>query len=201
MNGEDESALVERAVSGDRMAARALVVRLMPVVRARVRLLLRRERAGTEASDDLVQEVWTRLLDDRGRKLLKFDAARGASFEGFVGMLATREAGNALREQRAQRRGGNVRVATTAPDTLASHSNDPGEHVSAAELQMRVRRFVEEELPVKGQLVFRYVFTDQLAPSDAARAMGVSPQVIYNWQHKIRSAVRAILSDAQPPPS
>ena len=195
----EEHALIERAVAGDRMAARALVTRLMPIVQARVRLLLRKERRHTDGTDDLVQEVWTRLLADGGRKLLKFDAARGASLEGFVGMLATREAGNTLREQRAQRRGGRAQVAAVTPDAVPSTSGDPSAHASASELQQRVRRFVEGELPVKGQLVFRYVFTDQISPSEAARAMGVTPQVVYNWQHKIRTGVRAILADGVGP--
>ncbi|MEO1172035.1 MAG: sigma-70 family RNA polymerase sigma factor [Myxococcota bacterium] len=195
---DQEHALIERASSGDRMAARTLVTRLMPVVRARVRLRLRQEMRANDSGDDLVQEIWTRLLANGCQMLLKYDASRGASLEGYVGMITTREVGNSLREQRAQRRGGHVRVVEFKPDAMASVEDDPAKHASASELQDRVRNYVEGELPPKGQLVFRYVFSDQLAPSDAARAMGVSIQVVYNWQHKIRSAVRALLEEEPP---
>ena len=91
----------------DRPGARDAFVRaLMPLVRARVLRVLR-SRAPTRLneSDDVVQTVWWVLWRDDARVLRAYSEARGASLEGYVGMVAEREAGHALQRVTALRRG------------------------------------------------------------------------------------------------
>ena len=190
----DDHALVRRAIAGVASAVEILIRRLMPVVRARVRRALGRggARLGPAEGDDLVQEIWLKLIDRSGAQLLEYDPARGASLEGYVGMIAEREAGNFLRRSSAQKRGGHL-VTVEPGAELPSSAPSPEESASASDLAARLGEHLEKELPARGLLVFRYAFTDELPPNEVAKILGVTVQVIYNWQHKIRAAARAFL--------
>ena len=198
---DDDSAFVRRALSGDRWARTKLIRRLMPVVLARVRRISSRS-GSTNSTDDLVQEVWLKLFAADGKKLLAFAPERGSTLEGFVGLIAEREAIRCLRTTGAKRRGGHLRMEST--DDRYGHSSplpDPAASPEAvtetSDLVTRLGDHLQENLPERGRLVWRFVFTDGLEPMEAARVMGVKVQVVYNWQHKIRGLAREFLARAQ----
>lgn len=172
----------------------------MPVVRARVSRCCLGRRSEV---DDLAQEVWLALLADGGGKLRAYDPDRGATLEGFVGVVAEREARQRLRMGMAKKRGGGAaHVSVTPGETattpaLADHRPNPEEQLTSQDLAERLGAYLEAKLPLRGQLVLRYVFTDGVSPPDAARAIGVNVQVIYNWQHKIRALSREFLTEAR----
>lgn len=172
----------------------------MPVVQARVFRQVRRG-ASSNSPEDLVQEVWKSLFENGGRKLLAYLPERGATLEGFVGRIAEREVQTILRGQNARKRGGHLK-----PIRLFEEGSGPGVPVRdpgaspeamtvASDLAAQLGEHLAATLPERGLLVFRYVFTDGLEPGQAARLLGVKVQVIYNWQHKIRSIAQAFLSN------
>lgn len=191
-------ALIDRALRGDATALAALVKRLMPVLFARVR-----RACGTTARahgaldvDDLVQEVWLALVDDDGKLLRAYDPSRGATLEGYVGMVATREVGNIRQRVSAKKRGAHLRAVEEAPDRPDSRPN-PEQDAASRQLAARLGAHLEASLPERGQLVLRYTFNDGLEPAEAAHTMGVSLQVVYNWQHKIRALAREFVGGAR----
>jgi RNA polymerase sigma factor (sigma-70 family) len=185
--------LVFRALSRDAESVSTLVGRLLPVIHARVRRALARRGLAIELAPDLVQEVWLALLASNGHALRQFDPARGASLEGYVGMISEREIGNRLQMQRAKKRAGHV-VSVEGTDMVdTSTRNNPESVVATAELATRLGQHLKTVLPPRGQLVFRFAFTDGLAPERIAVILGVELQVIYNWQHRIREAARQFL--------
>lgn len=188
----DDRRLIERALAGEPEAVEVLVKRLMQVIHARVRRQCLRARQGTEDLDDLVQEIWLKLLADGGARLSAFDPARSASLEGYVGVIAEHEASNLLRLRTAKKRGGHL--TAIQGDDLPAQSPGPEESVEAGELAARLGEHLEQALPPRGLLIFRYAFTDQREPDEVAKMLGVTVQVVYNWQHKIRAAARAFLS-------
>lgn len=188
--------LVERALAGEGEAVRALVHRLMPVIRARVRRLLRETRGGRLGptdGDDLVQEAWLALLKDDGRQLRAFDPARGASLETYVGLVAERTVRNARQKIVALKRGGDrVRVEDEdAPGRLASEAPGPEDVAASRQLAGALAARLREQLPERGWLVFRCLYTDGRPVDETAALLGVDRQVVYNWQHKIRRLARA----------
>jgi RNA polymerase sigma factor (sigma-70 family) len=193
MAGEDH-ALIRRAIAGEDQAVDLLILRLMPVIRARVRRALAKSgmRLGPSDGDDLVQEMWLRLIDDGGRRLLEYDAERGASLEGYVGMISERELGNLSRAVATKKRGGHL-VAVEAQEDLVADVPNPAETAEAENLAARLGEHLDRALPPRGRLVFRYAFTDDLPPNEVAKILGVTVQVVYNWQHKIRAAARDFL--------
>jgi RNA polymerase sigma factor (sigma-70 family) len=187
--------LVQRTLRGDRRATRQLVDRVAPIIRARVIRALRRWALGLDP-DDLTQEVWTGLLSDGGRDLLSYDPGQGSSFEGFVGMIAERLVYKRLRAATAQKRGGHLRAVPLDDAPLRAASN-PHQVAEARDLATRLGLHLEQALPARGVLVFRFVFQDGRSVQETADAMGVAPQVIYNWSARIKRSARDFLSAAQ----
>ena len=192
-------ALVSRSMRGDRRATQTLIERLAPIIRARVRRVTAVRRGRLDV-DDLVQEIWLGLIEHGGRALLAYDASRGVSFEGFVGMLAERQAHNALRREGAHKRGGHLELvdlddataspdATRAPEAAAS----PEALVEARDTAARLGEYLERNLPARGQLIFRYLYTDRCTPEETAEALNVSVQVVYNWTFRIRENARRFM--------
>lgn len=194
-DASDEHALIRRAMAGQGSAVAVLVRRLMPVIRARVRRSLMRQgkRLGPHDGDDLVQEIWLRLIDDSGRRLLAYDPSRGATLEGYTGLIAEREIGNLRQKAGAKRRGGNLVAVTSDDAKIPSAGASPEQQVEAQDLAARLGEYLEGELPARGRLILRYAFMDGLPPQQVAETLGVKVQVVYNWQHKIRTAARAFL--------
>jgi RNA polymerase sigma factor (sigma-70 family) len=191
---DDPHDLVERAFRGDSAARSTMVARLMPVIQARVRRRIGGARSLVEL-EDAVQEIWLRLVDARGEALRKYDAARGASFEGYVGMIAERELGNHLDKAKSQKRGGHMSaVGSQELEERPLSSLNPEEQAASREQIGLLAIHVEAELSANGQRVFRYLCTDGGAAADVASAIGVNVQVVYNWQHKIREIARRFMA-------
>jgi len=188
--------LVRDALAGEQAAVRALVRRLLPVIRAVVGHRLRR-RGGRAAGDldDYTQDIWLALLADGGRRLLAFDPARGASFEGYVGVVAEREFADRLRREGAKKRGGDhAQVDSETLDRVAGQGGDP-EAVTVARRQAEaLRAHLDSTLPERGRLVFRYLYVDGRGVAEVAATLGVKTQVVYNWQHRIRKEARTLLA-------
>ncbi len=194
--------LIRQALTGDEAAVQRLVRRLSPVLEARARVALARGATRGVELSDLVQDVWYALLRGNGRALRDYDPTRGASLEGYVGMIAAREIGNRLRLRAAQKRGSMAtHVDLEAGAEPPESGPTPEAEVAASELALKLGRHLMASLSPRGQLVFRYAFTDGMPPARVAEILQVDLQVIYNWQHKIRRVARDFLEsqDASKP--
>lgn len=185
--------LIERACRREPEATRTLIRRLLPVIHARVRRAQVHSRELAQRDErDLVQDVWLALFAQDGRQLRQWDPDRGATLEGYVGMVVERELSNGARSARAQKRQGRL-----VPLELAQHASErgptPETRALTRDTALRLADHLEENLPAKGQVVFRYLCTDELEADEVAAAMGVNRQVVYNWRHKIRQLARDFL--------
>ena len=185
--------LVVRALAGDSKASRTLTRRLIPVVRARTRRVLDRQGRSRDGVDDLAQDVWLWLIDRDGRALRGYDPERGKTLEGYVGLLTERQVLDRLRVAGAQKRGAGITHADV-DDTPIAAIEDPETRAIAQDLAARLGEHLQEALPPKGRLVYRYAWQDGLRPDEIARLMNVDRQVVYNWQHKVRATVRSFLA-------
>lgn len=181
-------ALVASAARGERAALRELTQRLLPVVRARVRRL-QAKRADLRALDtgDLIQQVFVCLLDDGARQLTQWDPARGATLEGYVGMISEREVGNSGQKVATRER---HEFTTDAQPDAPVEQPSPEAQVIARDSAVRLGAWLSEQLPARGQVVLKCLYADGLDPDEAAHALGVNRQVVYNWQHRIRALAR-----------
>ncbi len=189
--------LIGPALAGDQRAFERLFSGLEPVIRASVRRKLRdwhpAKTLGPYDNDDLAQEIWLILLKDDGKRLRAYDPNRGASLKSYVGIVAKTETGQLLRRQQAHKRGGGVQHHDLDEARGLTGGTDPEAWMIGRDLAERVRQQLLASLAPKGQLVYAHVYEDALSPAEAARLMNVTTQVVYNWQHKIRSIVRGLL--------
>lgn len=201
-HGDAEAArLVERAFAGRRDALRALTLRLLPVVQARVGVFFARRRGrpvGAADAADLVQDVWLALVAEQGRLLRAYDPSRGMSLEGYVGLLCRRELWKATQRQASEKRGGGSADADLdAVRPPADDAPTPEQQAVQRDLVDALWRHLDGELPARGRLVLRYLYADGLPAGEAAELMRVNTQVVYNWQHKIRTLARAWMAAQQ----
>ncbi len=193
-----DETLVGRALGGHRGAMRMLVRRLVPVIRSRVSGYLTRRggRLGARDIDDMTQDIWLKLLEDDGRLLRAYDAERGKSLEGYVGLTCRRELWRRARALGAERRGGGQADAPLeAAASAANEGPDPEAVAVGRDLLDGLHGHLHAALSERGRLVFALVYEDQMGPAEAAEAMGVKTQVVYNWMHKIRGLTRDYLGD------
>ena len=198
--GLEAASLVRRALARQGADFRVLAARLVPVIRARVRRRLAaygRTGIGAHEPDDLTQEIWLTLLDDGGRQLLAYDPHRGMTLEGYVGRIAEREVHNRLVAARAAKRGGDrTEVATDTLPEVPSAAGDPESQIAAQNLAASLSAHLEATLPERGRAILRFLYTDGRSVEEIARVLGIQPQVVYNWQHRIRGAAAAYLATA-----
>ena len=193
----DDRQLVSRAMAGRSADADELIRRLMPVIHARIRRWQRRAgRSSAFDTEDLVQEIWLKLIDAGGRRLLAYDPSLGASLEGYVGLLTERELGKIVRASNAQKRRAALESFSFKERELAADDPTPEAEAAARDLAARLSDHLELHLPARGKLVLRYAFIDELPPARIAQILGVTVQVVYNWLHRIRTTARAFLGSA-----
>lgn len=194
-----DSATIERAVAGDRAAMLALEKRVRPVIRSRVNYYLRNRRPpriGLEDAEDLAQAIWLELVKDGARVLREYNPELGMSLPGYVSLICRRELFRRTRALGAAVRGGQAQLVAIDGDVgPASTQSTPEETVEERQLLGSLWAHLRAELPPRGQLVMAALYEDGLSVADTATLIGASTQVVYNWQHKIRTIARAFVQE------
>jgi RNA polymerase sigma factor (sigma-70 family) len=189
---EEEDAderLVRAALAGDRSAQHALVTRLTPALRSCARRAAR--RSGVEMIADLEQDAWLLLFENGGRRLLAYEADRAVRLEAYAGMVAARGTANQLARMRTQKRGGGRPPAPLDVDPdVAAPEGDPERALACADALRRIGLRVVQTLGERGASIFRATCIEQRSPAEAAQALGVTTQVVRNWQVRIREIAR-----------
>ena len=186
--------LVEQAAAGHPNSRRLLFARLAPTIRARVHAELARKQSRflEHEKDDLVQEVWIDLLHDRLQKLRAWDPARGCSLESFVALLTRRRLSMLARKRW-------LAVRWQCPDVDADahparNECSPEIVVAAWSSAARIRQALEGQRSGHALAVFERIFEQNWSVEETAEHLGVTCQVVYNCNHKIR---RLALDDAE----
>lgn len=179
--------LIRRTLDGDAAAGQALARRVAPAIRARVLRHTRGRAVHGHSVEDLVHEVWCRLLAHDGRRLRGYDPAKGKTLDGYVSMIASQVLANVVEQHSASKRraAGGVGDLEEAQHTPAV---EPGPERLVADRQRMAAlwQHLEGSLPERGRLVLRLVYVDGMSVDEAAACLGVQRQVVYNWQFKIR---------------
>lgn len=177
---------LDRAMAKDAIAVASLIEALTPVVRARVaRALARcRGRAVSHDIDDLSQETFAALFVDDGRALRAWQPDRGLPFLSFVGFLAGRAAGMALR---ARKRDPRIEQPTEA-DSLALFcgARSTTAHLEARDELRHVLGQAQRRLSGTGWSYLQWLLLEDRPVSAVTRETGASADVIYTWRARIK---------------
>jgi RNA polymerase sigma-70 factor (ECF subfamily) len=198
--------LVRVALGGEPAALMALVGRLTPIIKARVARSLYRGLPGAMQQEvaDMTQDVFVRLLGDRGRALRAWDPAQGLTLEGFVRLVAQREVASIMRCKRR-----------------APFEQDPRDPLVLDEQPLSCRRSLDSEIAGRehfdllvarlgAQLtpraleLFQRLFVELQAPAEVALALDLSLDAVYQWRSRLAKTVRdnlaAARAESTPPP-
>jgi RNA polymerase sigma factor (sigma-70 family) len=204
--GESLVDLVADAVARRPAAARRLVELLHPVVQARVARVLGRNVAATSRGlrqevDDMSQEVFAFLFEDRAKSLRAWDPARGLSLENFVGLLAERKVISILRSGRQNP----LREDPTLSEALDRETAAvPGPEPAAfsRELLEVLLDRLRLALSPLGMHLFELLYVEERTVEEVAAIAHMSNDAVYAWRSRLRKVVSALgaelLTDAAP---
>jgi DNA-directed RNA polymerase specialized sigma24 family protein len=181
-----------------------LVDLLSPVIGRRVAATLWRKsyrRDIQQEVKDMTQTVLLSLFEADGKALRAWDPMRGCSLEGFVGLLAQRQAISILRR-------GSSSPWTDEPtedeelDALAPTTLVPEAIIGSREhLHVLLDRIREELSPV-GQELFQRLIIDEEPPEQVAIKVDKTVPTLYQWRsrllRRLRNLSAEILADTAP---
>jgi DNA-directed RNA polymerase specialized sigma24 family protein len=188
----DEATAITRdmaraAADGDPGAIRVVVRELTPPVRVAVaRALFQhgpRRRAGSIAQevDDIAQEVFAGLFEDRARVLRSWDPDRGASLVGFVRLVAMRMTVTMLRSGR--RTPWKDDPTSESKLEAAGGSGAPAENaIVTRQLAERLFERLRAELSPRGYLLFTRLIVDEEPVPSICADLGMTADAVYAWR-------------------
>ena len=168
--------------------------KLMQTIRTTVNYLRHRYKSSFYDSHDFAQEIWIRLVSNDGRLLKQYDSKRGMSFASYIRMITEREMFNILRKEYAETRERNHSVGFDDSWNALSSPVALDTALEARNLEQKLHDWLCHRLSDRGIEVLHAIYYQGYAAPDAALRLGLSTQVIYNWQHKIRTMSREFLS-------
>jgi RNA polymerase sigma-70 factor (ECF subfamily) len=180
-----ESERVRRAVQGDRVALTLYLKDTRARLREQIQLRIPGDLRRVLDADDIVQETHVEVF--RRVDALKSDDAAG--FRRWIATIAIHNLRDAIKRERAEKRGGQRRQVTTAPrdathstilllDLLSGTSRTPS--VSAVELEtVAAARDAVDALPERHRRAVTLVYLQGRAVADAATEMGVTHRAIH----------------------
>jgi RNA polymerase sigma-70 factor (ECF subfamily) len=192
----DEREIVDRALSGDASVTRKLVVLVLPVIQARIaRMLVRRRTRGgrdvRQEVEDLAQEVFATLFDDRGRVLRAWDPARGLGLPSFCGLIAEREVASILRSGRRSPWAADPTEADVLERDLEPEPDFEARLATREQLELLVDR-VREALSPLGLEMFERLVVKEEAVESVCAATGMKADAVYAWKSRLGKLVRKI---------
>jgi RNA polymerase sigma-70 factor (ECF subfamily) len=198
--------MLTRALAADRVAVRALIALLLPVVEARVlRALNRRGRAAgrgrdpKQELDDLTQEVFASLFADDARVLRSWDVARGLSLLNFVGLVAERQVAAIFRTGRRSPWTEDPTLAGEL-EVLGGESNLPERALASRELFAAVLARLREQLSPVGMHLFQVLVVEEQPVAEVSREAGMSMEAVYAWRSRLLKLVRKLAAELEAEP-
>lgn len=195
--------LVDRALAADAAAAaaaRQLVERLHPVIKARVARVLRRSRSDGAAwqhqVEDRAQDVLLALFDNGGHVLRSWKPELGLSLENFVGLFAERRTISALRGVQPPIVDRDPTLEDIAEDTAGPPAAVESALVTRELLEILLDRLRELLSPLAMRL-FELVYMDGCSVEEVAKSTGLSTDAVYAWRSRLRRLVVRLAGEVQ----
>jgi RNA polymerase sigma factor (sigma-70 family) len=154
-----------------------------------------RGRIGRETVRDLSQETLAALSDSIDR----YDPAKGARFSTWLLAIAKHTLGDEIDKRNALKRGSGRKAAALDEAWMAPDGHgSPGEEYEAAIFQAKVTaalRMVERESDFADFSVYRMRVLDGMSGKEVARNLGTSEPTVSRRLARVRSTLRARLSE------
>lgn len=191
---EIDKQLVRLVNQRDAEASRMFIRRFTPVVRWRVGAALSRyertsERHSREDVLDLIQEVFVALLQRGGRVLQHWDPDRGLSLEGYIGLVAYREASARLKSGRKSGWAEAPTPAVVLNDQVDERT--PEAHLSAKQQVDAVLSRVDQALSPRGRQILRSMLEPGTTDSDLCERFELTASALYTFRSRVHGLISA----------
>lgn len=186
--------LIEACAQDDSQAQRALIDRIMPVLKTEIRWVLRRTpsargRDRRQELHDLLQDLLVELLANGAFELQRWRPDRGMSLDGFVRLIARRSVVRRLR--RADARDDRIAEASI-PWLRSGRAQAIASEVEARDELDAILEGLESSMGERDQELFERLFLEQQTSAEAAAAMGMSRDALKKWRSRLYAKVRKI---------
>lgn len=189
-----EHAEIERALSGDRAAARALFDLLQPVIQRRVYAALQRRAHGGRVVRqevlDLTQEVCVALFEKQGQALRRWDPGKGASLTTWVGRIAEHTVASIMRSGRRSP-WSDTPTEDSALEHAAGASRPAESAVASRDVLAQVLEVLRAELSPLGYALFIELIVEERDVADVCAARDMTSGAVYVWRTRLKKAARA----------
>lgn len=170
---------LRQCLDGYSWAWDAFVARYAPAILATVQHVLRTysSSAGRQTAEDLVQDVFVRLIDRDFRLLRTYDPDR-ASLKTWLTIVARSTTIDSLRRKRLST------IPLDSAPTVPAPAAEPVDTASAT------HGLPSHLLTPRQRLVLQLLFDRKMSPDDAAEMLGIAPQTIRSAKHKAIQRLR-----------
>ena len=194
-----EAELVSRAVRGDRVALTTLLTQSRHALVRYVAERLPADVRGAVDTDDIVQQTHVDVFG----KFSQFHDRGAGSFARWTATIALRRLRDAIRRQRALKRGGGVvHVPSGAAaledsliallDWVEAPGHSPSRSIARREAMAAVQTALDELPPDYREALWK-VNVEGIGVAAAAQAMGRSERAVHNLCYKARNRLRELL--------
>ncbi|MEP7126193.1 MAG: hypothetical protein ABJE95_34995 [Byssovorax sp.] len=193
-------ARIQKALDGERDAARSLVDELSPVIQARiVRSLARRSEAAggrdvRQEVRDLTQHMFLLLFADGGRVLRQWDPARGSSLQNFVGLVVEREAASILRRRRRNPWGEHP-TEDEDFERMSHAAPGPESQTISRDLLRRAIVRARARLSDRGLALFQWIIVEDRSVEEVCALANMTPEAVYAWRSRLARLLREIAAE------
>ncbi|MEM1023564.1 MAG: sigma-70 family RNA polymerase sigma factor [Myxococcota bacterium] len=190
-------AVVASALAGERDAMEQLIALVAPYIQIRAARYLASRTTGFGSGlraeqDDLVQEVFLRLLVNDGRALRAWRPERGLDLGSFVGLIAQREILNVMRSARRRP----WTDADPLPSTLKAHC-PVEEQAIEGDLVRRLLYGLHRWLTPRGRELFQVVYVEERPLEEVASQFGMKRGALYAWRSRVQARARTLLDELE----
>ncbi len=193
---EDERALVDACIAGDREARRRFVARFHRAVHQAISFLsvVRAGRVQLADVDDALQLVFLAVFEAEAQVLRRW--AGRAGLKTYLCRIAERVALRHFRRTLEQR--GRFRLALDGADAeldLDDAEPPPLEGLGTVEEVARLRTAILDKLSPKGRQFYEYLFVQELDVTTIARLEETNANNVYQWKNRIAKTALEVLRD------
>jgi RNA polymerase sigma-70 factor (ECF subfamily) len=162
--------------------------RYVALIYSCTRRVLRRYNASQtpDEVEDLVGDLWLRLLDNDMKRLRRFEPERGIKVSTWLGLLTTNYVIDSLRRRRKYDSLDNI----PEPITVESPQSELEKRQQAAVAARALR-----QLSSKDRSFFMACFHEERSPAELAEELGVSLNTIYSRKFKLRAKLIRIVEE------
>jgi RNA polymerase sigma factor (sigma-70 family) len=193
----DDRALLERTFRGDETARKALVLKLLPTVEARVRAVLLRYRSPhdvDQVADDMTQQLFLSLFDNGAKRLRAWDPERAASLSTFVGLIAEREVISCLRRP-ARNPFKETAVEPAVLEIQVGHDDGVERRLLERDLADRLLDRALGTLDEDRLVIFQRLVLDEEDVDVVATEAGTTRSALHMWKSRFMKVVRQMAEE------